>query len=141
MLLHDSRRNARVLNGELITLEDQDRKLWDRVAIAEGLALVEHALKARPRGSVSVSVKGHCRLLHAEAGASTETDWPQIAGLYGKLLELNPSPVIALNEAVAIAMSGEMEAGLACGWTNSGYPVRSISITCFTPRAPICCGG
>ncbi len=75
------------------------------------MALVEHALKLGRVGPYQL--QSVIAALHAEAGASTETDWPQIAGLYGKLLELNPSPVIALNEAVAIAMSGEMEAGLA----------------------------
>jgi len=110
MLLHDSRRNARVANGELITLEEQDRSLWDRGAISEGSALVEKALKLGRVGPYQL--QSAIAALHAQAGASAETDWPQIGALYGKLLELNPSPVIELNQAVAVAMSGEMEEGL-----------------------------
>ena len=110
MLLHDSRRNARVANGQLITLEEQDRSLWDSAAIAEGLGLAEKALRMRRVGPYQLQAA--IAALHAQAGASAETDWPQIAALYGKLLELNPSPVIALNQAVAVAMSGEIENGL-----------------------------
>ena len=115
MLLHDSRRDARVRDGELITLEEQDRSLWDQTAIAEGLKLVEKALRIR---STNVAVVGPYRLqaaiaaLHAQARAAADTDWRQIAALYERLLQANPSPVIALNHAVAVAMSTGLEDGL-----------------------------
>jgi RNA polymerase sigma-70 factor (ECF subfamily) len=110
MLLHDSRRNARVSNGELVTLEEQDRSLWDRAAIAEGSRLVERALRIGHVGPYQLQAA--IAALHAEAADPAQTDWPQIAALYGKLFELNPSPVVALNQAVAIAMSGPIEDGL-----------------------------
>lgn len=111
MLLQDSRRNARVVNGELATLEDQDRSLWDRAAIAEGLALVERALKLHRVGPYQFQAA--IAALHAEAATSAQTDWPQIAALYELLMERNASPVIALNHAVAVAMSGRVEDALA----------------------------
>jgi RNA polymerase sigma-70 factor (ECF subfamily) len=110
MLLHDSRRDARIVNGELITLEEQDRSLWDRGAIAEGVVSVERALCMGRRGPYQLQAA--IAALHAQATTSAETDWPQIAELYRLLLELNPSPVIALNHAVAVAMSEGMEDGL-----------------------------
>ena len=110
MLLHDSRRHARVVNGELITLEEQDRSLWDQDAISEGILLVEKALLCRRPGPYQLQAA--IAALHAQPITSRETDWTQIAALYGKLLELNPSPVIALNEAVAVAMSIGLEEGL-----------------------------
>jgi len=110
MLLQHSRRDARVLNGELVTLEEQDRSLWDRGAISEGLMLVEKALNLGPAGPYQLQAA--IAALHAEAARSDDTDWPQIAALYEKLLEMNPSPVIALNHAVAVAMNGRLEAGL-----------------------------
>ena len=110
MLLHDSRRHARVSHGELITLEEQDRSLWDRAAISEGSMLVEKALRTGPLGPYQLQAA--IGALHAQAGSSAETDWPQIAALYGKLFDLNPTPVIALNQAVAVAMSGAIEDGL-----------------------------
>jgi len=110
MLLHDSRRAARVRDGELITLEEQDRALWDQNKIAEGQALVEKALK---RGQVGqYQLQAAIAALHSEAKAAAEIDWHQIAALYKKLLEFNASPVIALNHAVAIAMSDGLEQGL-----------------------------
>jgi RNA polymerase sigma-70 factor (ECF subfamily) len=110
MLLQDSRRNARVINGELITLEEQDRSLWDRDAISEGLILVEKALSLGPAGPYQLQAA--IAALHAHANTSEETDWRQIAALYEKLLQMNPSPVIALNHAVAVAMSAGIEDGL-----------------------------
>ena len=110
MLLHDSRRDARIVRGELITLEDQDRSLWDRSAISEGLVLVEQALKMGRAGPYQLQAA--IAALHAQADTSTETDWQQIAALYERLLLLNPSPVIALNHAVAVAMSAGLEDGL-----------------------------
>jgi len=110
MLLQDSRRNARTAGGELITLEDQDRALWDRRQISEGLILVEKALKTGPAGPYQLQAA--IAALHAEAATPADTDWPQIAALYDRLLTLNPSPVIALNHAVAVAMSGAIVDGL-----------------------------
>jgi RNA polymerase sigma-70 factor (ECF subfamily) len=110
MLLQDSRRNARVINAELVTLEDQERSLWDRAEISEGVALVEKALSAGPIGPYQLQAA--IAALHAQASTSAETDWQQIVALYEKLLEFNPSPIIALNHAVAVAMSGGIEAGL-----------------------------
>jgi RNA polymerase sigma-70 factor (ECF subfamily) len=110
MLLHGSRRDARVLNRELVTLEEQDRSLWDRAAISEGLKLVEKALRLGPVGPYQLQAA--IAALHAEASTAAETDWRQIAALYEKLLEWNPSPVIALNHAIAIAMSAGIEDGL-----------------------------
>ena len=110
MLLQHSRRDARVVNGELVTLEDQDRSRWDREAIAEGLLIVERALTLGPPGQYQLQAA--IAALHAEPASSANTDWPQIAALYGKLLEINPSPVIALNHAVAVVMGGSLEDGL-----------------------------
>ena len=110
MLLHHSRRQARVAEGQLITLEEQDRSLWDRDAIAEGLWLIEKSLRLGPAGPYSLQAA--IAALHAQAATPEDTDWPQIAALYARLLELNPSPVVALNHAVAIAMSGRMEEAL-----------------------------
>jgi len=110
MLLQDSRRNARVIDGALVTLEEQDRSLWDRVQIAEGLTLVERALRLGPVGPYQLQAA--IAALHAQAQTAQETDWRQIAALYAKLLELNPSPVIALNGAVAVAMSAGIDEGL-----------------------------
>ena len=110
MLLHDSRRDARIVHGELITLEEQDRSLWDRSAIAEGLISVEKALKMGTTGPYQLQAA--IAALHAQSNTSTGTDWQQIAALYEKLMELNPSPVIALNHAVAVAMSAGIEIGL-----------------------------
>jgi len=110
MLLHDSRRAARVRNGELVTLEEQNRTLWDQNKIAEGLALVQQAMRRGPVGQYQVQAA--IAALHSEANTAAETDWWQIAELYKKLLEFNASPVIALNRAVAIAMSAGLEQGL-----------------------------
>jgi RNA polymerase sigma-70 factor, ECF subfamily len=111
LLLHTSRRAARTgPRGELITLESQDRTLWDRAAIEEGCALVETALR---RGSVgSYQIQAAIAALHAEASAPERTDWPQIAALYTLLLRLQPTPVIELNRAVAIGMASGPSAGL-----------------------------
>jgi RNA polymerase sigma-70 factor, ECF subfamily len=110
MLLQSSRRAARVAGGVLVTLEEQDRSLWDRDAIAEGLSLIERALRLRQPGTYQVQAA--IAALHARAGTPEETDWAQIAALYEKLLEWNPSPVVALNSAAAAAMSAGPEEGL-----------------------------
>jgi RNA polymerase sigma-70 factor, ECF subfamily len=112
MLLHDSRRDARIdSQGRLATLEDQDRKLWDQERIREGLALVRRALPMRDVGPYQLQAA--IAALHAEARSPTATDWAQIAALYQELLRISPSPVVALNHAVAIAMSQGLEPGLA----------------------------
>jgi RNA polymerase sigma-70 factor (ECF subfamily) len=110
MLLHDSRRDARVRSGELVTLEEQDRALWDQAEIVEGLALVERALITGPLGPYQLQAA--IAALHAQARTPAGTDWPQIAALYEKLLEFNNSAVIALNHAVAVAMSAGLAEGL-----------------------------
>ncbi|HYC85046.1 MAG TPA: RNA polymerase sigma factor [Chryseosolibacter sp.] len=111
MLLHESRRSARTTPaGDLIVLEDQDRSRWDRDMIEEGLSLVELAFSSKPPGPYTL--QAGIAALHAEANSPEATDWAQIAGLYTLLLRINPSPVIELNRAVAIAMSDGPEAGL-----------------------------
>ncbi len=110
MLLHDSRRAARVRDGRLVTLEEQDRRLWDRARIAEGLALMEQAWRRGPVGPYQVQAA--IGALHAEAASAADTDWDQIAALYKRLLDFQPTPVIALNRAAAIAMSGRLEQAL-----------------------------
>ncbi len=112
LLLHDARRTARATAaGELVPLEDQDRSLWSRGAIAEGSALAEQALSQRGFGSYTLQAA--IAALHGEAPSAASTDWPQIVGLYDALLRIEPSPVIALNRAVAVAMRDGPEAGLA----------------------------
>ena len=103
LLLHDSRREARVgADGELIRLEDQDRTAWDRAAITEGLALVEVALA----GPAEIyGVQAAIAALHARAASPEQTDWAQIAGLYRVLHQQTASPVVRLNHAVAVAMA------------------------------------
>jgi RNA polymerase sigma-70 factor (ECF subfamily) len=110
MLLQDSRRTARVVRGALVTLEDQDRSLWDRAAIAEGLMLIDRGLRLGAAGPYQIQAA--IAALHAEAASSSATDWAQIAALYEVLMGMNPSAVITLNHAVAVAMSGRIEEGL-----------------------------
>jgi RNA polymerase sigma-70 factor (ECF subfamily) len=112
MLLQESRRAARTSPaGELILLEDQDRSLWNREQIAEGLALLEQALKSHRFGSYTLQAA--IAAVHAEAKSVAATDWRQIVALYDQLLRIQPSPVVQLNRAVAIAMRDDPEAGLA----------------------------
>ncbi|GAA3961120.1 RNA polymerase sigma factor [Allohahella marinimesophila] len=112
MLLQHSRSGARVsAAGSLITLEKQDRSLWDRERITAGLALIEPALSGGNPGTYAVQAA--IAALHAEAANYADTDWPQIAGLYGVLLHFHPSPVVELNHAVAIAMAFGEAQGLA----------------------------
>src|SRR5262249_10827896 len=104
MLLHDARRSARATpSGDIILLEDQDRTLWDPAQIAEGLALVEEALRVPGRPS-SYAVQAAIAALHARAPSLAATDWRQIVGLYEVLLRIHPSPVIELNHAAALSM-------------------------------------
>jgi RNA polymerase sigma-70 factor, ECF subfamily len=112
LLLHDSRRDARVsADGELVLLEEQDRGQWDCKQIEEGTRLTESALRNGAGGVYALQAS--IAALHANAKTPAETDWRQIAGLYAMLLQLNPSPVIAVNRAVAVAMANGPEAGLA----------------------------
>jgi RNA polymerase sigma-70 factor (ECF subfamily) len=111
MLIHDSRRNARIgAAGELITLEEQDRSLWDRGEIDQGLELVKTALRLQNIGPYQLQAA--IAAIHAHATSFDQTDWGEIAALYVQLATLSPSPVIALNHAVAIAMSEGPERGL-----------------------------
>src|SRR5689334_11393915 len=112
MLLQESRRAARTSpTGELILLEHQDRALWNREQIAEGLALAEKALSSRRFGAYTLQAA--IAAVHAEAESSAATDWRQIVALYNQLLRIQPSPVVLLNRAVAITMRDGPEAGLA----------------------------
>ena len=112
MLLQESRRAARTSpDGEIVLLDDQDRSLWNRDLIAEGLVLVERALQSRRFGpySLQAAIAG----VHAQAPDAAATDWEEIVGLYDVLLRADPSPVIELNRAVAVAMRDGPLAGLA----------------------------
>jgi len=111
MLLQESRRAARTSPaGELILLENQDRALWNREQIAEGVALVEKALSSRRFGPYTLQAA--IAAVHAEAESTAATDWRQIVALYNHLVRIQPSPVVHLNRAVAIAMRDGPEAGL-----------------------------
>src|SRR5690349_20416667 len=112
MLLHDSRRAARTsATGEVILLEQQDRSHWSRALIAEGTALVERSLASRRIGPYTLQAA--ISAVHAEAPTAAATDWAQIVGLYDVLLRADPSPVVELNRAVAVAMRDGPAAGLA----------------------------
>jgi RNA polymerase sigma-70 factor (ECF subfamily) len=111
MLLQESRRDARTSpSGDLILLEDQNRLLWNRSQVEEGLALVERALSSRRLGSYTLQAA--IAAAHAEVSHVAETDWARIIGLFDLLMQIDPSPVVALNRAVAIAMRYGPKAGL-----------------------------
>ncbi len=112
MLLHEARRETRTTeDGDLVRLEDQDRSRWDRERIAEGVGLVEQALRSRRIGPYSLQAA--IAAVHAEAETAEETDWQQIVGLYDLLVRVEPSPVVELNRAVAVAMRDGPTDGLA----------------------------
>ena len=112
MLLHDSRRAARTSpTGDLILLEDQDRSLWNRDQITEGASLVERALSSRRVGPYTIQAA--IAAVHAQAPSPAATDWAQVVALYDMLMRADPSPVVELNRAVAVAMRDGPEAGLA----------------------------
>jgi RNA polymerase sigma-70 factor (ECF subfamily) len=112
MLFHDSRRHTRTgTQGELVLLSEQDRSRWDAAEIEEGVRVLNRALRLRRPGRYQVEAA--IAALHAEAPSAGEIDWPQIAALYEELLRLLPSPVVALNHAVAVAEAGRPEDGLA----------------------------
>jgi RNA polymerase sigma-70 factor (ECF subfamily) len=104
MLLHDARRAGRAsANGDIVLLEEQDRSLWDRGQIEQGLRLVEDVLQM-PGRPLPYAVQAAIAALHAQAPSYQDTDWRQIAGLYEVLLRIAPSPVIELNHAAAVSM-------------------------------------
>ncbi|UHQ55440.1 MULTISPECIES: RNA polymerase sigma factor [unclassified Microbulbifer] len=112
MLLHDARRGARTnARGELVPLEEQDRRDWDRAQIREGCDLAVSALRSANAGPYAMQAA--IAAVHAEADRPEDTDWPQLVGLYDVLMGLAPSPVVALNRAVAVAMRDGPAAGLA----------------------------
>ena len=112
MLLHESRRAARTSgDGDLILLEQQDRSLWNKDQIAEGISLTESALRSRRFGAYTLQAA--IAAVHAESSSVASTDWRQIALLYDQLLRIQPSPVVELNRAVAVAMCEGLEQGLA----------------------------
>jgi RNA polymerase sigma factor (sigma-70 family) len=111
MLLTDARRAARTADGELIPLDEQNRSLWDRTLIAEGVALVSDAFS---KGSVgSYQIQAAIAAVHDEAARVEETDWPEIRSLYGLLMTMSDNPMVALNHAIAVAMVDGPAAGLA----------------------------
>ena len=111
MLLHDSRRSTRERdNGELVLLADQDRSLWDHAKIAEGLSRVESALRAGPAGAYALQAA--IAAIHAQARRPEDTDWREIAALYALLLRHEPTPIVELNRAAAVAMAQGPEMGL-----------------------------
>ncbi len=121
MLLTDARRAARTgADGELIPLDEQDRALWDRAAIAEGVALISAAL---PSGAVGAyQLQAAIAAVHDEAPRAEDTDWPQILALYGVLERMADNPMVALNRAVAAAMVHGPRAGLELLATLAGDP-------------------
>jgi RNA polymerase sigma-70 factor (ECF subfamily) len=137
MLLHDARRAARTSpDGELVLLDAQDRELWNRAQISEGVALVERALSSRRAGPYSLQAA--IAALHAEARDGAATDWPQIVGLYDVLLRLDPSPVVELNRAAAIAMRDDPAAGLALVDAILGRGDLADYHLAFSAKADLC---
>ena len=111
MLLHDARREARLDDaGDVVLLEEQDRGRWNQKQIAEAVPLVEAALRAGPG---AFTLQAAIAALHCQAARAEDTDWAQIVGLYDLLERLQPSPIIALNRAAAVAMADGPQAGLA----------------------------
>ena len=111
MLLHESRRAARLSpDGDIILLEDQDRSLWNQAQMDEGKRLVERSLGSRRFGVYTIQAA--ISAVHADAASPAETDWPQIVALYDVLLRGEPSPVIELNRAVAVAMRDGPDTGI-----------------------------
>ncbi|HEX5620099.1 MAG TPA: DUF6596 domain-containing protein, partial [Solirubrobacteraceae bacterium] len=112
LLVTDARRPARADDdGQLVALEEQDRSRWDAARIAEGVATLDHALRLGRSGPYVVQAA--IAALHSQAPAWEATDWPQIAGLYAELERLDPSPVVTINRAVAVAFADDAHAGLA----------------------------
>ncbi len=144
MLLQESRHAARTSpTGELILLENQDRALWNREQIAEGVALLEKALKygQKSRRFGSYTLQAAIAAVHAEAESVAATDWRQIVALYDQLVRIQPSPVVQLNRAVAIAMRDGPEAGLAHIDAVLENMANWQIITWRIPPAQICTAG
>ena len=136
MLLTDARRLARTsAEGELIPLAQQDRTLWDRQQIAEGVALISATL---PKGSVGpYQLQAAIAAVHDEAARAEDTDWPQILALYDLLRRMSDNPMVALNHAIAAAMVHGRRRAWNC-WTPSRPTPASRIITAWTLFAPIC---
>ena len=138
MLLHHARRAARIDDaGDLVTLEDQDRALWDTTEIDEGLGLLDAALRHDRAGPYQLQAA--IAACHATAADAADTDWAQIAQLYGRLAQLVPSPVVELNRAVAVAMADGPAAGLELVRGAGGLRALWPATTCCPRPAPICC--
>jgi RNA polymerase sigma-70 factor (ECF subfamily) len=137
MLLHDSRRAARTTAaGELILLEEQDRGRWHRESIGEGLQLVERALAARRIGPYTLQAA--IAAVHASARTAAETDWAEIAAMYDVLMKVDPSPVVELNRAAAIAMRDGPAAGLALVDALLGRGELADYALAHSARAELC---
>jgi len=136
MLLHDARREARVdAQGDIVLLEEQARSRWVRAEIEEGLARVTHAL--RRGGATPYGIQAAIAALHAEAARAEDTDWRQIALLYGELARLAPTPVVLLNRAVAVAMDEGAERGLALLAELADEPDLSAHHLFYAARADL----
>ncbi len=137
MLLHESRRISRsTAEGDLIALEEQNRELWNAALISEGVSLVEAALRSGQFGSYSLQAA--ISAIHAEAKTSEETDWRQIVGLYDVLLRIQPSPIIELNRAIAIAMCDGPEDGLSLIDELLNNPSLQQYHLAYAARADLC---
>ena len=137
MLLHESRREARTTaDGELVLLDDQDRSCWNREQIIEGAALVERALRSRNFGPYTLQAA--IAAVHADAPSAAETDWAEIVGLYDVLLRADPSPVIELNRAAAVAMRDGPEAGLMLLDALLARGELTGYIPAYSARAELC---
>jgi RNA polymerase sigma-70 factor (ECF subfamily) len=136
MLLHDSRRDARVdAGGDLVLLEEQDRSRWDRAQVAEGCARVERAL--RLGGPSPYALQAAIAALHAQAPSADATDWAQIVLLYRELLRVLPTPVVALNRAAAVAMASGPQAGLELVAQLASLPELESYHPFFATRADL----
>jgi RNA polymerase sigma-70 factor, ECF subfamily len=132
MLLHHARRAGRLgSDGSIVPLEEQDRRLWDRGEIREGTELLDTALVYRRPGPYQIQAA--IASLHANAPTASETDWPQIAALYGALLRHTPTPVVQLNAAAALAMSGQLDAGL--NWIDRVSKIEEVREYHLLPAA------
>lgn len=137
MLLHESRRHGRVTTeGDLIPLDEQDRGKWDVALIQEGCALVQLALRSRRFGPYTLQAA--IAAVHAEAAQAADTDWRQIVGLYDALLRLEPSPVVELNRAVAVAMCEGPQAGLALVEKLLAEDALSTYHLAYAAKADLC---
>ena len=137
MLLQESRRAARISpEGDLILLDHQNRALWNRDQIAEGISLTERALASRRFGAYTLQAA--IAAVHADASIAASTDWRQITALYDRLLRIQPSPVVELNRAVAVAMCEEPEKGLALSTTCSNARELANYHLAHSARAELC---